>query len=126
MSYQRRVISGILTWRKRAQQRHADREGDGVGEQPAGQRPFDTARISEASAIHTTTAADAADQRAVPLRQHDIGQAQNDRRGIDRQARQRALGDEGGVVIEREKDVDGPPKSARSRPARRSPAPTAR
>ena len=41
----------------------------------------------------------------VPLRQHDIGEAHADGRRIDRKTRQRALRDEGGVVVEREEDV---------------------
>jgi hypothetical protein len=61
-----------------------------------------------ASATHTATAPQTTDQRALALRQHDIGQAEEDRRGVDRQARQRALGDEGRIVIEREKHVGGP------------------
>ena len=54
-----------------------------------------------ASTIHTPTAARQLTAR-LALRQDHIGQPEEDRRGVDRQACQRALGDEGGVVVERE------------------------
>ena len=73
-----------------------------------------TERMIEASAIHTATAAEATDQRAVALRQHDIGQAQKDCRGVDRQACERAFGDEGRIMIEREEYV-GRPRRYRQR-----------
>ena len=54
-------------------------------------------------------------QRAVTLRQHDIGQPQEDRRGVDRQARQRALRDERRIMVEREKDVGRPRRNRQGR-----------
>ena len=78
---------------KALQQRQADRKGNGIGEQAAGERPLHDADQRGEREPHRDRAAQA-DQRAPALRQHDIGQAQKDRRGVDRQARQRALGDE--------------------------------
>ena len=119
MSYQRRVISGIFTWRSaasaasRSQTRRRSREGR--------RRATSAPRAVTASAIHTTIAADALTSSAATLRQQHIGQAEENRDGVDRQARQRALGDERRVVIEREKRrKKGRPKSAVSRSARRS------
>jgi hypothetical protein len=47
----------------------------------------------------------ATDQGAAALRQYDVGQAEEERRRVDRQARQRALRDERRIVIEREEHV---------------------
>ncbi len=60
----------------------------------------------------------AAHQRAPALRQHDVGQPQEDRRGVDRQARQRAFRDEGRVMVEREEDVGRPRRNRQGRDQR--------
>ena len=66
---------------------------------------FGTWKIEVLGAFALTEPAAGSDLAA--LRQLDIGQAQEDRDGVDRQTRQRALGDERRIVIEREKNVRG-------------------
>jgi len=44
-------------------------------------------RITEASAIHNGDRTETTDSGALALRQHDVGQTEKDRRGVDRQAR---------------------------------------
>jgi hypothetical protein len=57
-------------------------------------------------------------QRTVALRQYHIGQAQEDGRGVDRQARQRALGDERRIMVEREEYVRRPRRNRQGRDQR--------
>ena len=95
------------------QQRHADRKRNGVDDQAAEQRPLHRADDGSEHDPHRHRRK-TADQRAVALRQHHIGQAEENRRGVDRQACQRALGDERRIMVEREKDV-GRPRGDRQR-----------
>ncbi len=81
---------------------------------PLGQRPVDRSR-QRGNRDPDDGAAAPADQRIVTLRQHDIDQRQEDRRGIDRQARQRALGNERRIVIEREEHVRRPRRNRQRR-----------
>src|SRR6266404_5492195 len=84
--------------------RQTDRIGNGIGDEPAGERPVPHGRQCGQCAPHHDCA-HKADGRAPALRQHDIGQAEEDRYGVDRQARQRGLGDERRIVIACEKHV---------------------
>ena len=85
-------------------QRQAYRERNGVGGDGAGKRQMNQPQQRYDGDPHRECGAEA-DQHAMALRQHDIGQAEKDRRGVDRQARHRAFGDERRIVIEREEDI---------------------
>ncbi|MCK1366818.1 hypothetical protein IVB47_20725 [Bradyrhizobium sp. 62] len=86
------------------EQRNADAERDQIGGEPSGERPVE---LLDDRCEHDPDRdrASATHQKAAPLCQHHIGNAHEDRRCIDRQARQCALRDEGGIVVEREEDV---------------------
>ena len=117
MSYQRRRDRRHLGVAVAGEQRHADGVGDGIGDQPAGQRPLHRADDRSEREPYRDRAGKT-EQCAVALRQHDVGQPEEDRRGVDRQACQRALGDEGGIMIEREEHVRRPRRNRQRRDQR--------
>ncbi len=109
-------IFGVAIARRAAARRCA--KAMTLHDQPAGERPLHRADDRRRARAIPATAAEATEQRAVALRQHDIGQPEEDRRGVDRQARQCALGDEGGVMIEREEHVGRPRRDRQRRDQR--------
>jgi hypothetical protein len=100
------VISGILTSRKRRSSGTQIAKATAFADRPAGERPLHRADDRGERDPHRDRG-EATNDGALALRQHDIGQGEEDGRGVDRQARQRALGDERRIVVEREEHVRG-------------------
>ena len=105
MSYQRRVISGIFTcWKRLECSGMQIAKAMALATRPPSERPRHHAFERGQCNPDRDRAADA-DHRILALRQHHIGQTEEHGDGVDRKTRQRALGDERRIVIERQKNV---------------------
>ena len=117
MSYQRRVISGILACAEALHQRQADAECDDIEQDAAGERPVECAH-QRGKHEPDRNAGRETDDEAAALREMHEDEAHQDGGGVHRQARERALRDEGRVVVEREEKVGRPGRNRQCRDQR--------
>jgi len=111
------VISGILTLRKRLSNGTQIAKATAFAIRPPVSDPLHGSDERSEQDPHGD-GGEAADASALTLRQHDIGQTQEDRRGVDRQTCQCALGNKRGIVIERKEDVRGAGRNRQCRDQR--------